>query len=374
MEAGGAPHEVNPWGLRLYQTLQPIEPESASEQAAYGKWLDQTSDREQARQDRLHGAEGIIPWPLWAALIFIAAVIGVFMLFFADSGEPKRVQAVQIGSVTIVIVVMLLLIRFLDSPFKAGPGRSRADGHDADPRRSSKATSQGSARAHRPRATRRGSLDDGDRAAATVVPRRSSSPPPCCSRSPPSRPPGAATRRRGGTGSRPSPRPLPVRPGSRRPGQPTSRTPRPRWTSRPSWPGQTRTRHDDQELADFYHARFRAEFAPAVDAWLATRPLQNPEAPLTPFAMPEYKLAASADADRLDKEAEVLAATVRQNLQRASNYVLGVVLCSVALFFGGASTKLASPSAAGGRRRRIGCVVFLGTLAWLASFPVSLAV
>ena len=122
MEAGGAPHEVNPWGLSLYQTLQPIEPESASEQAAYGKWLDQTSEREQARQDRLHGAEGIIPWPLWAALIFIAAVIGVFMLFFADSGEPKRVQAVQIGSVTIVIVVMLLLIRFLDSPFKAGPG------------------------------------------------------------------------------------------------------------------------------------------------------------------------------------------------------------------------------------------------------------
>ena len=99
-----------------------VEPQSASEEAAYGKWLDQTSDREQARQDRLHGAEGIIPWPLWAALIFIAVVIGVFMLFFADSGEPKRVQAVQVGSVTIVIVVMLLLIRFLDNPFKAGPG------------------------------------------------------------------------------------------------------------------------------------------------------------------------------------------------------------------------------------------------------------
>ena len=110
-----------------------------------------------------------------------------------------------------------------------------------------------------------------------------------------------------------------------------------------------------------------------MDAWLATRPLQNPEAPLTPFAMSEYKVAASADADRLDKEAEVLAATVRQNLQRASNYVLGVVLCSVALFFGGASTKLTSP-ALRVASLAIGCVVFLGTLAWLASFPVSLAV
>jgi hypothetical protein len=122
MEAGGAPTEVNPWGLRLFQTLHPIEPQTASEQAGYSKWLDQTSDREQARQDRLHGAEGIIPWPLWAALIFIAAVIGIFMLFFADSGEPKPVQAVQVGSVTIVIVVMLLMIRFLDHPFQPGPG------------------------------------------------------------------------------------------------------------------------------------------------------------------------------------------------------------------------------------------------------------
>jgi hypothetical protein len=38
--------------------------------------------------------------------------------------------------------------------------------------------------------------------------------------------------------------------------------------------------------------------------------LRNPDAPLTPFAMPEYKLASAADADRLDNQAEVLAATV----------------------------------------------------------------
>jgi hypothetical protein len=131
--------------------------------------------------------------------------------------------------------------------------------------------------------------------------------------------------------------------------------------------------HDDQRLVDFYQARFRAEFRPAVEAWLATRPLQNPSAPLTPFAMPEYKLASAADADRLDNQAEVLAATVRQDLQRASNYVLGVVLCSVALFFGGVSTKLVSP-ALRVATVSIGCLVFVGTLAWLASFPVSLAV
>ena len=54
-------------------------------------------------------------------------------------------------------------------------------------------------------------------------------------------------------------------------------------------------------LTDFYFKRFRNEFRPAVDAWIATRPLKNPNAPLTPFAMPQYKLAARAEADRLER-------------------------------------------------------------------------
>jgi hypothetical protein len=129
----------------------------------------------------------------------------------------------------------------------------------------------------------------------------------------------------------------------------------------------------ERDLADFYRARFRAEFVPAVDAWLATRPLQNADAPLTPFAMPEYQLASSATAERLDNEAEALAAKVRDYLQHASNYVLGVVLCSVALFFGGVSTKLASPPLRAAAVA-MGCLIFLGTLVWVASFPVSFAV
>jgi hypothetical protein len=130
---------------------------------------------------------------------------------------------------------------------------------------------------------------------------------------------------------------------------------------------------DQTELADFYFDRFRAEFRPAVEAWVDTRPRQNPDAPLTPFAMPEYKVAASADAERLEAEAEVLAAEARTNVQRATNYVLGVVLFAAALFFAGMSARL--------RTRRLrgllllfGIVVFLGTVAWLATFPVSISV
>jgi len=131
--------------------------------------------------------------------------------------------------------------------------------------------------------------------------------------------------------------------------------------------------HGEAVLERFYFKRFRKEFKPAVNAWLATRPLKNPNAPLTPFAMPEYKLAAAAEATRLDSEAEASSATVRRNIQRASNYVLGVVLFSVSLFFAGMSTKLADP-----RLQRVtvalGCVVFLGTLIWIATSPVSVSV
>ena len=75
---------------------------------------------------------------------------------------------------------------------------------------------------------------------------------------------------------------------------------RPRSTWRRSRSGSTPTPRSRRELADFYFKRFRAEFRPAVDAWVATRPLKNPNAPLTPFAMPQYKLAARAEAERLD--------------------------------------------------------------------------
>jgi hypothetical protein len=126
-------------------------------------------------------------------------------------------------------------------------------------------------------------------------------------------------------------------------------------------------------LADFYFKRFRKEFKPAVSAWLATRPLRNPAAPLTPFAMPEYRLAATAEAERLDARAEELSAQVRRNIQRSTNYVLGVVLFAVALFFAGMSTKLTGP----GTRKAlllVGWVVFTGAAAWIAASPVSVSI
>ena len=122
MRSGTQGDMFNPWGLAMFRTLKVTVPKTAVEQIAYDKWLDRRADREVARKDRIHGAEGVIPAPLWIVLFFIAGVICVFMLLFADSGERAFVQAVQIGSVVAVIGVTLFLIRFLNDPVAAGYG------------------------------------------------------------------------------------------------------------------------------------------------------------------------------------------------------------------------------------------------------------
>jgi hypothetical protein len=129
----------------------------------------------------------------------------------------------------------------------------------------------------------------------------------------------------------------------------------------------------EARLAAFYFKRFRAEFKPAVNAWLVTRPLESDGAPLTPFAMPQYRLAATAEAERLDRRGEELAAQVRRDIQRSTNYVLGVVLFAVALFFAGMSTRLTG-SGARMALLLVGWAVFTGAVAWIATSPVSVSI
>jgi amino acid transporter len=122
MSAGTQGDAINPWSVKLFRTLQTVRPQTATQQSAYDKWLEQASAREEARRDRVHGAVGVIPTTLWIVLFFIAAVIFVFMLFFADRGERAVVQGVLIGSVVSVITALLLLLHTLDNPFRPGVG------------------------------------------------------------------------------------------------------------------------------------------------------------------------------------------------------------------------------------------------------------
>jgi hypothetical protein len=112
----------NPWGIELFNTFRTVQTDTPEEEAAYSTWLEQTSDRQQSRLDRLHGGEGILPGPLWIALFAMGIVIFAFMLFFADANERALSQCFQIGSVVAVIVTTLLVIRMFNNPYTDGPG------------------------------------------------------------------------------------------------------------------------------------------------------------------------------------------------------------------------------------------------------------
>ena len=125
MEAGRSGDTAQPWTVALFRTLKAVDPRTAAEQPPTTSGSTRRADREQARNDRIHGAVGVIPDPLWVVLFFIAAVIFVFMLFFADSGERAVIQALLMGTVVAVITTTLLLIGFLDHPFRPGFGGLR---------------------------------------------------------------------------------------------------------------------------------------------------------------------------------------------------------------------------------------------------------
>jgi hypothetical protein len=124
-------------------------------------------------------------------------------------------------------------------------------------------------------------------------------------------------------------------------------------------------------LADFYRSRFRDEFRPAFTAWLATKPFENRGAPPTPFAMRQYRLAASNEAERLEATAAAASEHAKEANERADAYMLAVVLFASSLFFAGISTKLQT-SGARTAILGIGCLLFLGTLIWIVTFPVRL--
>jgi hypothetical protein len=131
--------------------------------------------------------------------------------------------------------------------------------------------------------------------------------------------------------------------------------------------------HDDTELADFYRTRFTGRFRPAFEAWIAAKPFANPDAPSSPFVIKEYKLDASQDAEALEAEATVAATLAAEDIDRADKYVLAVVLFASCLFFAGLSTRMRTITGRG-VILTLGCILFVATVVWVATFPVTVTV
>ena len=297
------------------------------------------------------------------------------MLFFADSGEGVPAQAMLMGSATTVIVLTLAAINALDHPYRAGLGQIKPVAMERSLRILD-------ARARRRERPRPGSVRRAGRSGLVLTDDREAAP-----LRPPLRARGDRAARGGGGGHRLGV--LPVGALARRAGEGPERIGRRarrvdargergesaggRSTSRCSRSGSTPTRATRPSSPTSTRKRFRPEFKPAFDAWVATRPRKNPSAPLSPFAMPQYKLAATAKADRLEAQAAASSQRAGGFIRRADDYSLAVVLFASSLFFAGISTRLRSPTT-----RMVvlglGYALFLGSVIWIATFPVSLSV
>jgi hypothetical protein len=139
------------------------------------------------------------------------------------------------------------------------------------------------------------------------------------------------------------------------------------------WTMWLQQRADENEVgAAFMEERFRDEFSPAFDAWIALAPDGEPP-PGTPFQMEEYAPAAEAEAERLNAEADVFAEASAEANQTGDNFVLTAVMMASVLFFAGVGTKLKSRAA---RLLMLGFAIllFLGGLIFMLSLPQSVGI
>ncbi|MBL0885132.1 hypothetical protein [Myceligenerans indicum] len=124
----------------------------------------------------------------------------------------------------------------------------------------------------------------------------------------------------------------------------------------------------DAELEAFAQERFTDHFTPAFEEWIASRPLQNPDAADSPFALDSYQPPGRVEAEAADARADDYFAQALVNNQRGDNYTLLTVLFALVLFFGAIVTRFSSP------RRSWAVLIgasglFLIGVGFLISFP-----
>ena len=123
MQSGSLGQDINPWGVAMFKTLRDVDLYSPNEEAAYGKWLDQTSDPRQVGQDRIHGATGLdARSALDRSVLHLRDRCSALVFGFADSGERGRGARHVHGQRRRGDPTLLLLLRFLSNPYQGSVG------------------------------------------------------------------------------------------------------------------------------------------------------------------------------------------------------------------------------------------------------------
>ncbi len=108
----------------------------------------------------------------------------------------------------------------------------------------------------------------------------------------------------------------------------------------------------DLQAAALAERRFRPEYRVAFDAWQATNPATNPDAPPGPSYMPEYKLPGVQEAAKLDKRADDKFAAGQEAAENVDDYVRTTVYLATVLFLVGISGHFRVRGARHRSRRR----------------------
>jgi hypothetical protein len=95
----------------------------------------------------------------------------------------------------------------------------------------------------------------------------------------------------------------------------------------------------NEPLGRFYAERFRGEAKSAFDAWMATRPFENSNAPAHPFVTNFYQPQLLAEAAKAENESQRLWQQANEAGRTGRGYVLITVLLASALFCGGTAAK-----------------------------------
>ena len=113
---------VDPWIAASRTVFQRLTLRSAGERLGLQDMLASARNRTDGRRDRLTEETPSVRTPVWVGLVVAGCIAVLIQLVMADPREHMLVQGAMIGGLAAIVAIGLLLINFLDHPYRSGPG------------------------------------------------------------------------------------------------------------------------------------------------------------------------------------------------------------------------------------------------------------